>query len=154
MKYDYKKDLNDFIDNIENKDIQNNNVIVGKINSRIQSFLKQEGITLHTRDVVLEVGRYFHILNKVKQDTQLPKDLIRSFDETINSPTRVFFDTVQKHINLIYVDSHDERLYKVVVQPNYHVKKEIYTNEIVSTGYIEEYDLFSKYYEEIDIKGE
>lgn len=154
MKYDYKKDLNVFINDIENKSIKHNSVIVGKISSSIQSFLKQKRIKLHTREVVLEVGRYFHILNKVKQDTQLPKELMRSFDEIIQSPKSVLFDTVQKHINLIYVDSHDGRLYKVVVQPNYHVKKEIYTNEIVSAGYIEEYDLFSKYYEEMDIKGE
>jgi hypothetical protein len=149
MKYDYKKDLNTFIDNIENKNIKNNSVIVGKINSNIQSFLKQEGIKLHTRDVVLEVGSFFHILNKVKQDTQLPKELIRSFDETIQTPKRVFFDTVQKHINLIYVDSHDGRLYKVVVQPNYYVKKDIYTNEIVSAGYIEERNLRDLNYIEI-----
>lgn len=137
MKYDYAKDLNTFINNIENKEIVQNSVIIGKINSTIQTFLKHNGITLHNRDISLEVGRYFHILNKVQKETQLPKELIRSFDEIIQTPKRVFFDTVQKHINLIYVDIHDGRLYKVVIQPNYHLKKDIYTNEIVSAGYRE-----------------
>lgn len=154
MQYDYGKDLNTFIDNIENKKIVQNSVIIGKISSTIQTFLKHNGITLHNRDISLEVGRYYHILNKVQKETQLSKELIRSFNQTVAQPKQIFFDTLQKHINLIYVDIHDGRSYKVVIQPNYHLKKEIYTNEIVSAGYIEEYDLFSKYYEEIDIKGE
>lgn len=155
MKYDYAKDLNTFINNIENKEIVQNSVIIGKINSTIQTFLKHNGITLHNRDISLEVGRYFHILNKVQKETQLPKELIRSFNETIQAPKKVFFDTVQKHINLIYVDIHNGRLYKVVIQPNYHIKKDIYTNEIVSTGYIEERNLKDGNYIEItDSDGE
>jgi len=155
MKYNYTKDLNTFIDNIESKNIVQNSVIIGKINSTIQNFLKDNGITLHNRDVSLEVGRYFHILNKVQKETQLPKELIRSFDLTVAQPKRIFFDTLQKHINLIYVDIHDGRLYKVVIQPNYHLKKEIYTNEIVSAGYIEERNLKDGNYIEItDSDGE
>ena len=44
---------------------------------------------------------------------------------------------------------------KVVIQPNYHLKKEIYTNEIVSAGYIEERHLKDGNYIEItDSDGE
>jgi len=58
------------------------------------------------------------------------------------------FGSKRKHCNLIYVDSSNELLFKIVIQPNYSSKLGN-INTIVTVGIVYEDTLKSKYYEEI-----
>ncbi len=91
MKSEIKKELKNFIDDINNREIKANEIVVGILSDEIVNYLYKSGIDLQSADITLEVGRYFHILNKVKKDTQIEEDLFYDLDFYIENASIVIY---------------------------------------------------------------
>ncbi len=156
MENSIKEKLKNFIDNIKNKEINTNDIVVGTLSNEVISYLSKKGIKIQSVDIVLEVGRYYHILNKVKKDTQIDVELFYDLDFYIENADIIIFDKLQKHLNLLFInqDKKNKRLFKIVVNPNYKINKYTFKNMILSAGYIEERNLKDKNYEVINNRGE
>ena len=150
----YKESLEKFIYNIQNRTISENEVIVGELNSQVISFLESKSITVTTKYIYLSVRAYKHILRdfKKKLGKAVPNEVVNDMYKTLYSPYKIFFDTQKKHCNLIYVDTNNKLLFKIVIQPNYTSKLGT-INSIITAGIIDKSSLNDKYYEEITEHG-
>ena len=150
----YKESLEQFIYNIQNRTISENEIIVGELNSQVISFLESKSITVTTKYIYLSVRAYKHILRdfKKKLGKAVPNEVVNDMYKTLYSPYKIFFDTQKTHCNLIYVDTNNKLLFKIVVQPNYTSKLGT-INSIITAGIIDKSSLNDKYYEEITKYG-
>jgi len=146
----YKNNLEEFISNIQRNTIVKNEVIVGELSNQVVLFLKSKSIIISTPYIYLSVRAYKHIFRdfKKKLGKAVPYKVMNGIYKSLYSPHKIFFDTQKKHCNLIYIDSSNELLFKIVIQPNYSSKLGN-INTIVTAGIVYEDTLKSKYYEEI-----
>ncbi len=150
----YKKNLEEFISNIQNQTITKNEIIVGELSSEVIFFLKSKSIEVSSKYIYLTVRAYKHILRdfKKKLGKAIPDERIKEIYKSLHSPHKIIFDNQKKHCNLIYIDSNYKLLFKIVVQPNYSSKFGS-INTVITAGIIYEDTLKSKYYEVITEHG-
>ena len=150
----YQENLKIFIERIKKKEIIENEVVIGKLSQPIVQKLQQYNLTVETTDIYLSVNAYNHQLRtfKQKKGKTVPMDLVEEFYMTLNNPHKVFLDVKNRErIVLLYIDKREELLFKIVIQPNYKIKKGL-VNYILTSGVIKEIDLNNRYYEEIDLE--
>ena len=93
-----------------------------KIDSVIANDMKERGMVLCSNDIIITQRQVFKYRKhpKTKKGANLPFEDYALIEETLKKPTHIYEDTVQKR--LVYVCTHpyqNERLVKVVVEPNY-----------------------------------
>ena len=120
----YKNNLEEFISNIQNNTISKNEVIVGKLSKQVLIFLESKSIIVSTEYIYLSVRSYKHILRdfKKKLGKAIPYEVMKGIYKSLDSPYKIFFDSEKNHCNLIYIDSENELLFKIVIQPNIGVR--------------------------------
>ena len=119
----YKGTLCEFATNILTTGRGEGNVCrVCKISPTIADDMKAQGIELFSNDIIITQRQVFKYRKhpKTKKGANLPFEDYALIEATLKSPTHIYEDTVQKR--LVYVCTHpyhNERLVKVVVEPNY-----------------------------------
>ena len=151
---DLKNNLEEFISNIENSSIYQNEIVIGFLSHEVIEFLASISIVVESREIYLSVKAYKHIQRDFKKRLKksVSKEVMLNLYRSFEMPYKIFFDSEKKHCNLIYVDRENELLFKVVVQPNYVAKKGI-INTVITAGIIDESALKSKFYKEITEHG-
>jgi hypothetical protein len=134
--------LSDFIADIENNSITQNEIIICEIDSDIVEFLSAKGISLTSYKIILTVRRYTHILRDLKKQRggAISKEIILNFSSYLQRPYQVYFDTHPKHKNIMYINRVDNQLFKIIIN--------LQTN-IVTVGVIQESNLKDKFLEVI-----
>jgi len=147
---DLKNNLEEFISNIENSSIYQNEIVIGFLSHEVIAFLASVSIVVESKEIYLSVKAYKHIQRDFKKRLKksVSKEVMLNLYRSFEMPYKIFFDSEKKHCNLIYVDRENELLFKVVVQPNYIVKK-----GIINTVITAESALKSKFYKEITEHG-
>ena len=93
-----------------------------EISSAIINDMKTISLELQSKDIIVTQRQVFKYRNhpKTTKGANIPVEDYGIIETALKNPTRIFEDTVQKH--LVYVYTHpyrDNRLVKVVVEPNY-----------------------------------
>ena len=151
---DLKNNLEEFISNIENSSIYQNEIVIGFLSHEVIAFLASVSIVVETKEIYLSVKAYKHIQRdfKKKLKKSVSKEVMLNLYRSLETPYKIFFDSEKQHCNLIYIDRENESLFKVVVQPNYITKKGI-INTVITAGIIDESALKSKFYKKITEHG-
>ncbi len=138
----YNDNLNDFIKDIEDKNIKNNEIIVGFIADDVYNFLNRKSIMLEKRNIIFTVKSYNHSLRDFKKSINKSVDIsiIKKIDKYLNNPKYIFYDSLNKHKNLMYIGEYDNQLFKIIINLKTY---------IVTLGKINKNDLKDKFLERI-----
>ena len=117
------KALSDFIADIQNNTITQNEITICTIDDDLIIALNNIGIQLYSKDIVLTVRRYKHIMRdiKKKRGSAISNEIIFNLHTYLKSPLYVYFDTNQKHNNLMYINEYNKQLFKIVVNLNTNI---------------------------------
>jgi hypothetical protein len=132
------KTLSEFISDIQNNTITQNEITICTIEDELIIALDSIGVQLHSKDIILTVRRYKHIMRdiKKKRGAAVSNEIISNLYIYLKSPLYVYFDTNKKHNNLMYINEYNQQLFKIVVN--------LHTN-IITAGIIHESNLRDKY---------
>ena len=140
-----------------NEKLSINKIIVGVLKNEIIEFLKNQNITIHTREIYLTHKGLSHLArdSKRKRGAGLSEDDILRIPEIIKSPSAVFFDSKKNKLNLLYCDKSIscEKFVKIVIDTKSYDKKLGKITLIKTAGYIVEANLKDKYYIPIEMGG-
>ena len=132
------KTLSEFIADIENKTITQNEITICTIEDDLIIALECTGIQLHSYDIKLTVRRYKHIIRDLKKQrgSAIPKEIILDIEHHMQNPLYVYFDSNPKHKNLMYIGEYKQQLFKIII--------DLQTN-IITAGIIKESNLRDKF---------
>jgi hypothetical protein len=132
------KELREFIADIQNNTITQNEITICAIEDDLIIALERIGVQLHSKDIILTVRRYMHIMRdiKKKRGSAVSNEIICNLYTYLKSPLSVYFDTNPKHNNLMYINQYNQQLFKIVVN--------LHTN-IITAGTIHESNLRDKF---------
>ena len=138
----YKENLEKFISDIENGSIKKNEAIVGFVDNDVVYFLKEKGVLLKNRDIVLTVKSYNHSTRDFKKSINKSVDsaIIKKLDIYLKNPEYIYYDNLSKHKNLVYVGTSNNQLFKIIIDLKTY---------IVTLGKINKDNLKDKFLEKI-----
>jgi hypothetical protein len=133
-----RQSLSAFIADIESNNIKHNEVIICTIDKLVVSYLEEIGTSITSTDIILTVRRYKHILRDIKKyrGGAITKEIVLDFDKYLSTPQSVYFDSYEKHKNIMYINEIDNQLFKIIVN--------LETN-IITAGKIDKSNLKDKF---------
>jgi hypothetical protein len=122
LKY-YRGSLRQFANGLLTKGRGDGEVCrICEVSSAIIDDMKSAGLKLHSIDIVVTQRQVFKYRNHPKtiKGANIPVEDYGIVEAALKNPTNIYEDTVQKHLVYVYTHPyHDDRLVKVVVEPNY-----------------------------------
>lgn len=140
MKYT-DKNIHDFVNSILQENCSRGIFkCLDKLDDIIVFDMKTKGIELYNLDVVIKDEIILKYRNHPKAKKSATIDFNR-FDElemAIKKPLHIYEDLKSEYLVYVYTNIYDEnKLLKVIVQPNYKLKKNQYINLVKSIGVVD-----------------
>ena len=129
--------LQDFIRDIHLNQIKQNSIVICNFSDEVKN--KLQSLNLQSSDeIYLSVKRYKHITRDLKKhrNKAVNDEIIHNFKRFIVFSQGIYFDTLPKHKNILFINHYKGILFKIVVNLD---------GEIKTAGIIEESNLKDSY---------
>jgi hypothetical protein len=126
--------------------------VIGAVTATTLAWMKNEkGIDLVSSGLSVEQREITHLFAYARKGSKaVPSAWVYGLPEKLLAPDAVIYDSTPGNAALLYVWKEGAKYVRLVVKPNFLVKKESYTNAIRSAQYVERANLTGKYFELIE----
>ena len=149
--------IEQFFQEIENKNISIKKVKVGELSKEIIQFLENRNIEVYTKEIYLTTKGLIHLSrdNKKKRGAGLTKEEIINIPNILKNPKIIIFDNEKSKLNLLYCKNRNicNEFIKIVIDTKSYEKKLGKLTLVKTAGIIQEYNLKDKFYEVLEMEG-
>jgi len=136
-------DISEFLEIVENREKHTKNkIVVGYLKDEIISFLNENDVAVHTKEIYLNHKGLAHLSRDSKRQRGggLSREDIIRIPLILENISAIFFETTKQRFNLLYCENNTKKCIKLVIDTKFVYKGEKLTL-IKTAGYINKSDM-------------
>ena len=137
-------DISEFLEIVENREKHTKNkIVVGYLKDEIISFLNENDVAVHTKEIYLTHKGLAHLSrdSKRQRGAGLSREDIIKIPQILENISAIFFEFTNKKFNLLYCDNNTKQCIKIVIDTKGYTNRKEKLTLIKTAGYINKSDM-------------